>query len=447
MSMTLNDDTLRMVFEVRLHTYSTAKTGKKPGTHPMLVPMQVCRHWKVRVSTSCKRAHADRRQSLSEPLLYYVLRFSIERQITALAASITNSEMDTALKVNSWTRTIILNEGEMHLPLSQTENALAVILAGARKLAVFRSLGESDLSPRILTAIAPCVHTISMQEEATWYDDITRLAVQKSDGILYHLGRFEQLRSLALRFVLDGDTNTVILLPLAVLDLPRLESFSLKLEEYDSIVSDLALLKFGTDFFAFLSQSHLPNLRRVDMDFEYEEGGFEPVPANLIDALSSFFAGHQYLDSARLSGCDALISQLLPVFGVMHLELFLSRRVPVTLGTLLHPRVARLSLKTVCAPLDFRHPMWSWLQGLPSILGAHASLRAVDIMDLHHDGTYLYFDGETVSALSPSSKSRHASSLAGGPWDTELKANEERLMRVACTLAEKGVALRVIRLD
>jgi hypothetical protein len=289
--------------------------------------------------------------------------------------------MDTALKVDSWTRTIILNEGEMHLPFSQAEDALGVILAGARKLAVFKSLGESDLSPRILTAIARCVHTISVQEAFTSYDDAAELMVQKSDGILYHLGRFEQLRSLALRFVLLGDTDTVVLLPPAALDLPRLEIFSLRLEEYDSIDPGPAIVQVGTDFFTFLALSHLPNLRRVNVDFESEEGGFEPVPVNLIDALASFFAGHQGLDSARLSGCDALFSQLLPGLGALHIELFLSDRAPVMLGTLLHPLVAKLSLNTPWAAFHLPHPMWSWLEDLPQTLVAHASLRAVDIMD------------------------------------------------------------------
>jgi hypothetical protein len=355
--------------------------------------------------------------------------------------------MDTALKVDSWTRTIILNEGVMYLPSSQAEDALGVILAGARKLAVFKSLGESDLSPRILTAIAPCVHTISMQEATTWWDHVAQLEVQKSDGILYHLGRFEQLRSLALMYVLDWDPDTVVLLSLAALNLPRLESFSLQLEVYSSTHSFPPIPQVGTNLFTLLAQSHLPELRRVHVDLKCEDGDFGLVPVDFIDALSSFFAGHLDLNFAHLSGCDALFSQLLPGLGVLHLELFLLRRVPVTLGTLLHSQVAKLSLKTACAPFNSPHPMWSWLEDLPHMLGAHASLRAVDIMDLHDDGTYLYFDGETVSKLSPSSKPRHAPSLAGGPWDTERKANEDRLMRVACMLAEKGAALRVIGPD
>jgi hypothetical protein len=385
-----------------------------------------------------------------------VLRISTERQITALAASITNSEMDTALKVDSWTRTIILNESVRYdLPssqASQAKDALGVILAAARKLTVFKSLGEYDLSPRILTAIAPCVHTISIQEAFTSYDDTDELMVPKSDGILYHLGRFEQLRSLALRFVLVGDTDTGTLgfLPLAALDLPRLESFSLRLEEYDSIDPGPAIVQVGTDFFTVLAQSHLPNLRRVDLDFECEDGDFEPVPVNLIDALASFFAGHQGLDSARLSGCDALFSQLLPGLGALHLELCLSDRAPVMLGTLLHPLVAKLYLSTPWVAFYLPHPMWSWLEDLAQTLVTHASLRAVHIMDLHHDGTYVYFDGKTVSRLRPSSQSTkvtNALSLARGPLYTEPKANDDKLMRVARTLAEKGVALRVIELD
>jgi hypothetical protein len=338
--------------------------------------------------------------------------------------------MNTSLKVDSWTRIIILNK---YLPVSQAENALAVILAGAQKLAMFKSLNEWDLSPRILSAIAPCVHTISMQEAGNLAD----LMVQKSDGILYHLVRFEQLRRLALQFLLDSDANTMVL-PLAALDLPRLESISLKLEKYDSIDdAGFALVQFGTDFFVFLARSHLPSLRRVHVDFEYEEGDFEPVSVNLIDALASFFAGHQDLDFARLCGCDPLFSQVLPGLGALHLELFWLGRVPVMIGTTLHPLVAKLSLKSTWAPFHIPHPMWSWLEDLPQTLVAHAPLRAVDIMDLHHDGDHVHFDGKTVLRLS------HFG-LARGPLYTERKANDDRLMRVACTLAEKGVALRVI---
>jgi hypothetical protein len=170
---------------------------------------------------------------------------------------------------------------------ARTEDAPAVILVNSRNLAVFKSLGESDLSPRIITAIAPCVHTVSIQEASTRYDHVSGLMGQKSYGIPHHLGRFEQLRNLAHSFVLHGDTDTVILLPLAALNLPLLESFSL--ESVDYRFPAINIPRFGADLFTLIAQSHLPNLRRVHVDLEFEGRGFELVATNLIDALSSFF--------------------------------------------------------------------------------------------------------------------------------------------------------------
>jgi hypothetical protein len=51
MSAVLNDDVWRQIFELDLRVYEAASSWKWSGAHPMLVPMQVCRHWKVRVSS------------------------------------------------------------------------------------------------------------------------------------------------------------------------------------------------------------------------------------------------------------------------------------------------------------------------------------------------------------------------------------------------------------
>jgi hypothetical protein len=366
-------------------------------------------------------------QSLFEPLLYRVLSLGTYRT-TALAASITNGEMNTAHKVGTWTRTIIVHNE----PTSDNtvKDALDRILSSARNLAVFKSPDVLDLSARAIPAIARDI------EVDIWAGDIGGLTLYNADGILSHLGRFEQLRKLSLGFYLQWDGNDPTSVSLAPVNLPQLESLSLFIEE-TSVEEDSSVISpFSVNVFTLFKQSHLPKLRRVHVDLHPVQ---YPERANigLTDVLSSFFARHRDLNFAYLSGCDDLLSHILAGLGVMRLQLSLDDGPPEMLYGMLHPRVATLSLETGA---DISRAFWTGLEHLSDGLGAHASLRALEIIEPYHSGAYLHFDGETVAWLSDYLNADNAPAHLY----TERKGYEDDLMRVARSLAEKGVSLRVI---
>jgi hypothetical protein len=382
-------------------------------------------------------------QFLSEPFLYRALKLDRYRT-TALAASITDGEMNTAHKVDTWTRAIIVQYAwttreQESISDTKVKDALARILSSARNLAVFHSSSDLDLSAHAIPAIAACVHEIDMQ---TWHDDISRLTMHSAHGILSHLGRFEQLWKLSLGIHLQWNGHDPTSLLLAPANLPQLESLTLFIEEL-SVGGDRSVISpFSADVFTFFNRSHLPKLRRLDVGLNLVE---YLVRAGIVltDVLSSFFARHRHLDLARFAGCDVLLPHILPGLRVRHLELSLDLDdgPPEMLCRILHPRVVTLSLET---GTEDPRVWWAALKHISDQVGAHSSLRALDVMDhpSHHIAYYPHyphFDGKTVVWLSCSS----SAVMAPAHLSTKQREYQDNLMRMARSLAEKGVSLRI----
>jgi hypothetical protein len=383
-------------------------------------------------------------QFLSEPFLYCALKLDRYRT-TALAASITDGEMNTAHKVDTWTRAIIVQYARTTREQESTsdtkvKDALARILSSARNLAVFHSSSDLDLGAHAIPAIAACVHEINMQ---TWHEDINRLTMHSAQDILSHLGRFEQLWKLSLRIHLQWNGHDPTSLLLAPVNLPQLESLTLFIEEL-FVGGDPSLISpFSADVFTLLNGSYLPKLRVLCVGLSLAEY-WKRAGIVLADVLSSFLARHRDLDLARLLGCDVLLPHILPGLGVTHLELTLNldEGPPEMLCRILHPRVVTLYLQTMTHD---RRAWWTGLKHLSDQVGAHSSLRTLDIMDhpSHHGASHHYprFDGETVVWIDNSS----SAVMAPAHLSTEQKEYTDNFMRMARSLAEKGVSLGIHR--